>query len=215
MILQAPWPLSSARVGFIHNEGTNFMHQYLMPLASLLGTVPHPLKQLGGIPYGQRSVQLVGRSLHGTFIYSQGGTACVLVGSALHAPVPQDTTSTGPHCPDPDEDISELHLHHGVQLVTSYPPFIDGGRFCSPSSSSPGSSSVPSFWRPHGESSFSSSPSPCHLGRSSFSFSPVGIMGVAAGHRLRHLFWGALLLWSFLCLSLVRSRMFHHWWRLP
>ena len=30
-------------------------------------------------------------------------------------------------------------------------------------------------------------------------------------HRLGHLFWGALLLWPFLCLSLVRSRMFHQW----
>jgi hypothetical protein len=28
------------------------------------------------------------------------------------------------------------------------------------------------------------------------------------------LFWGALLLWPFLRLSLVRSRMFHHWWHL-
>ena len=45
-----------------------------------------------------------------------------------------------------------------------HPPFINGGHLGSPSSSSPGSSSVPSFWRPHGGSSFSSSPSPCHHG---------------------------------------------------
>jgi hypothetical protein len=39
-----------------------------------------------------------------------------------------------------------------------------GGIFGSPSSSSLGSSSAPSFWHPHGGSSFSSSPPPRHRG---------------------------------------------------
>ncbi len=123
-----------------------------------------------------------------------GGTACV-GGSALHAPAPHDTTFMGPPIPDPEEDISGSPLRHGVRLATSHPPFIDGGRFGSPSSSSPGSSSVLLFWRPHGGSLFSSSPSPrhrggsssssfhspCHCGGSSFSSSPVGIMRAMAG----------------------------------
>jgi hypothetical protein len=68
------------------------------------------------------------------------------------APVPQDTTSMGPRRPDPDEDISGLHLRHGVQWVTSHPPFIDGGCFGSPSSLSLGGSYVPSSGRTCGGS---------------------------------------------------------------
>ncbi len=38
-----PWLFSSAPMGFIHDDGTAFMRQYLTPLASLPGTVPSPL----------------------------------------------------------------------------------------------------------------------------------------------------------------------------
>ena len=62
------------------------------------------------------------------FHLRSGVTSCVPVGSALHTPVPHDTTSMVPCFPDPEEDISGSHLlRHGVQLATSYPPFIDGG----------------------------------------------------------------------------------------
>ena len=74
-------------------------------------------------------------------------------------------------------------------------PFFNGGRFGSPASSSPGTSSVPSFWHHHGGPSFSSSPSPRHHGGSStpsslsprhhggssFSSSSIGIMRAKAG----------------------------------
>ena len=106
------------------------MSQYLMPLASSLpGTAPVPLVHLGGIPDGQRSIPSTGCSLHASFLYGLGGTSCVPVGSALRAPVHQDTTSMGPRRPDPEEDFSGLHLHHGVQCVTLHPPFIDGKCF--------------------------------------------------------------------------------------
>jgi hypothetical protein len=48
----APLPFSWAPVGFIQDEGTNFMNQYLAPLAPLLGTAPRRLVKLGGILYG-------------------------------------------------------------------------------------------------------------------------------------------------------------------
>jgi hypothetical protein len=38
-----PQLFSLAPMGFIHDDGTAFMHQYLTPLASLLGTAPSPL----------------------------------------------------------------------------------------------------------------------------------------------------------------------------
>ena len=64
--------------------------------------------------------------LHASSVYGLGGTSCVPVGSALRPPVPQNTTSMEPRCPDPEEDISGLHLRHGVRCVTSHPRFIDG-----------------------------------------------------------------------------------------
>ena len=97
------------------------MSQYLMPLVSLLGMAPSPFIQVRGIPYGQRSVPLTGRSLHASYIYILGGTLCVPVGSALWAPVPQITASMRPRCPDLEEDISGSHLRHGVQLATLQP----------------------------------------------------------------------------------------------
>jgi hypothetical protein len=86
------------------------MHQYLMSLVSLPGTAP----QLWGIPYEQQSTQLVGHSRYASSIYGLEGTSCVPVGNALCSPVPQDTTSTKPCCPGPEDDISGLHLRHGV-----------------------------------------------------------------------------------------------------
>jgi len=50
---------------------------------------------------------LAGRSLHA------GGASYVPVGSALHVPVPKDTFFVGHCCPDPEEDISRLHLSMG------------------------------------------------------------------------------------------------------
>ncbi len=102
-----PRPFSSAPMGFIQDNGTAFMSQYLMPLASLPGTVPSLLVRLEGIPYGQQAAPLAA-------IYDLGGATCVPGGSALRAPAPHDTTFTGPCCPDPEEDISGLPLHHGV-----------------------------------------------------------------------------------------------------
>jgi hypothetical protein len=51
-----------------------------------------------------------------------GVPSCIPVGSALHTPVLQDTPSVGP-----EEDISGLHLQHGVWMETSHPPFLMGG----------------------------------------------------------------------------------------
>lgn len=150
----APPPFSSAPVGFIHDNGTDFMRQYLTPLASSQpSTTPGPLVSFGGIPHGQRFIPSPGCSLNDASpIYGLGGTSCIPEGSALRAPVPHDTTSMGPRRPDPEEDISGSHLRHGVRCVSSHRP----------SFSSQGSSSVPSFWRQHGGPSFSSSPSPHH-----------------------------------------------------
>jgi hypothetical protein len=38
-----PQPFSSAPMGFIQDNGTAFMSQYLTPLVSLPGTAPSPL----------------------------------------------------------------------------------------------------------------------------------------------------------------------------
>jgi hypothetical protein len=84
-----PRPFSSAPMGFIQDNGTAFMSQYLMPLASLPGTAPSPLVRLGGIPYGQWAAPSAA-------IYNLGGTLCVPGGSALRAPAPHDNTFTGP-----------------------------------------------------------------------------------------------------------------------
>jgi hypothetical protein len=117
LVLQVarPRPFSSAHVGFIHDNGTDFMSQYLTLLASSQPSpMPGPLVHLGGILHGQRSVPSTGCSLHASSNYGLGGILCVPLGSALRTPVPQDTISMGPRCPDPEEDISGLHLRHGV-----------------------------------------------------------------------------------------------------
>ena len=125
----APRPFSSAPVGFIHENGTDFMSQYLTPLASSqLSTTPGPLVFLGGNPHGQRYISSMGCSLHASSIYGLGDTSCVPEGSALRAPVPQDNTSMGPHCPYPEEDISGSHLCHGVRCVTSHPSSSSPGK---------------------------------------------------------------------------------------
>jgi hypothetical protein len=84
-----PRPFSSTPMGFIQDNGTAFMSQYLTPLASLPGTAPSPLVRLGGIPYGQQAALSAA-------IYDLGGTLCVPGRSALHAPAPYDNTFTGP-----------------------------------------------------------------------------------------------------------------------
>ena len=113
----APPPFSSAPVGFIHDNGTDFMRQYLTPLASSQpSTTPGPLVSFGDIPHGQRFIPSPGCSLNDASpIYGLGGTSCIPEGSALRAPVPHNTTSMGPcRRPDPEEDISGSHLRHGV-----------------------------------------------------------------------------------------------------
>ena len=125
-----------------------------------------------------------------------GGGSCVPGKSARRAPAPHDAPFTGPCRPDPDGDISAgLLLPHQARPVTLHPPFFNGGRFGSPASSSPGTSSVPSFWHHHRGASFSSSPSPRHHGGSStpsslsprhhggssFSSSSIGVMRAKAG----------------------------------
>ena len=82
------------------------MSRYLAPPASLPGMAPSPPVPLGGIPVEPWSVPLVGHSLRASSIWSGlGGASCVPVGSALSAPVPQDTPSVGPHCLDSEENI--------------------------------------------------------------------------------------------------------------
>ena len=129
---------------------------------------------------------------HGVSIWGY----CVPGGSARRAPAPHDASFTGPRRPDPDGDISAgLLSPHQARPATLHPPFLHGGRFGSPASSSPGPSSVPSFWHHHRGPSFSSSPSPRHHGGSStpsslsphhhggssFSSSSIGIMRAKAG----------------------------------
>jgi hypothetical protein len=82
LVLQvAPRPFSSAPVGFIHENGADFMSQYLMPLvSSQLSSTPSPLVYLGGIPHGQQSVPSAGCSLHASSMYGLGGTLCVPCG---------------------------------------------------------------------------------------------------------------------------------------
>ena len=108
----APRPVSSAPVGFVHDNGTDFMSQYLVPPASLPDTMPSLLLPLGGIPIGPRSVPLAGCSLRASSIlYGTGGASCIPVGSALCPLVPQDTPYIGPCCLDPEEGIStRLHI---------------------------------------------------------------------------------------------------------
>jgi hypothetical protein len=106
--------VSSVPVGFVHDNGTAFLRQYLVHPASSPVTAPSPLMQLGGVLHGQLSVLLAGRSLQASSFYGLGGTSGVPEERALHTLVPHDTTSVGPHCLDPEEDISGLHLRHGV-----------------------------------------------------------------------------------------------------
>ena len=79
-------------------------------------------------------------------LFSPADFRLVPGGSALRAPAPHDTPFTVPCRPDPEEDISAgSHLCHGFCLAASHPPFFNGGRMGSLSSSSPGRSSIPSF----------------------------------------------------------------------
>jgi hypothetical protein len=94
-------------MGFIQENGTAFISQYLTSLASLPGPAPSPLIQLGGIPYGQQAAPVAA-------IYNLGGALYVPGGSALRAPAPHDTSFTGLCRPDPEKDISGLPLCHGV-----------------------------------------------------------------------------------------------------
>ncbi len=110
----APCLVSSAPTGFVHNNGTAFLRQYLAHPVSPPVMVPSPLVILGGVPHGQRSVPLAGGSLHASLLYGLGGTSCVPVERALRIPVPHNTTSAGPCRPDPEEDTSGSHLRHGV-----------------------------------------------------------------------------------------------------
>ncbi len=90
VLWDTPRPFSLAPMGFIQDNGTAFMSQYLTPLASLPGTAPSRLVRLGGIPYGQWAAPSAA-------IYDRwGGTSCVPGGSALHAPAPHDNNFTGP-----------------------------------------------------------------------------------------------------------------------
>ena len=120
-----------------------------MSLGKVPCVPPPPMRLLSrGLDWGVSPMD--SRLLHWQPFMIWKGTLCVPGGSALHNPAPHETTFTGPCCPDPEEDISGSHLHHGVRLATSHPSFINGGNFGSPSSSFYGSSSVPLFWLPHG-----------------------------------------------------------------
>ncbi len=133
-----PQLISLAPLGLIKDNGTAFMSQYLVHPTSLPDMMPSLLVQLGGVPYEQRSVQLVGNSLHASSIYGLGSNSCVPVGSALQAPVLQDTTSAGPYCPDPEK----IYLGRTYQMGLTWWQtrtllFVNGGHFCSLSSLCP------------------------------------------------------------------------------
>ena len=88
--LRAPVPQDTTFMGPstqspLDSSGVAFLAAYLKPLSS-------------------------GCSLNAYSIYGLGGTKCVPVGSALRAPVPQDTTPMGPRRPDPEENIYGSHL---------------------------------------------------------------------------------------------------------
>jgi len=50
----APWPVSLAPMGFIYDNGNDYMSQNLAPPASLPDTAPSPIVPLGGIPLDPR-----------------------------------------------------------------------------------------------------------------------------------------------------------------
>ncbi len=175
---------------------------------------------------------------------------CVPVERALRIPVPHNSTSAGPCCPDPEEDISGLHLRHGVRLATSHSPVVNGRQV----------GSLLALFLDHSTflllSVLVGGPwiqkriyrgGACHMGFGQQPralllsmggalvlhchcplaaplchhlgllmgglHSPPLLLGLRGplGLHIGHLVWGALLLWPFLRLSLVRSRVFHHW----
>ena len=177
------------------------------------------------MPYGQRPAPSATTS-------SLGGTSCVPGGSALRAPTPHDATFTGPRRPDPDGDISA-----GLLLP---PPIGLAWRPCTLHSLMGGALApwhlhpqAPPLFRPFGiiMGGLHSppllllvimgglQPPPLFLlvimvGLPSLPL-PLGLCGPRQDRRISHRFWGALLLRPFLHLFPVRSRLFHHWWRLP
>jgi len=50
----APWPVSLAPMGFIYDNGNDFMSQHLAPPVSLPDTAPSQIVPLGGIPFNPR-----------------------------------------------------------------------------------------------------------------------------------------------------------------
>jgi hypothetical protein len=116
---------------------------------------------------------------------------------------------------DPEEDILWGRLPHGIWLATSHPPFVYGGRFglrCHCPLVAP-------LFRHLGLLIGGLLSPPlllvCIVGDL---HSPPLLLGLWLwgpwGLHIGRLVWGAPLLWSFLRLSLVRSRVFHHWWHL-
>jgi hypothetical protein len=114
-----PRLFSLAPMGFIQDNGTAFMSQYLTPLASLPRTAPSPLVRLGGIPYGQQAAPLAA-------IYNLGGTSCVPGRSALRAPAPYDNTFIGPRLGG---------IPYGQQPAPSAAIYNLGGASCVPGGS--------------------------------------------------------------------------------
>lgn len=78
-----PWPVSLAPMGFIYDNGNDFMSQHLAPPASLPDTAPSQIVSFGGYPFRPPSVPLVKRSLRASSIHGLGGALCVPVDTAF------------------------------------------------------------------------------------------------------------------------------------
>ena len=122
-----PWPVSLAPMGFIYDNGNDFMSQHLVPPASLPDTAPSQIVSFGGYPF-RPPVCPVGEAFSARLFYSRSG-GCFMRPCGHCIPVPQDTPYVGPPHPDPEENISRLHLCHGVWLEISHPllSLIGGG----------------------------------------------------------------------------------------
>ncbi len=128
-----PYRVSSAPVGFVHNNGTAFLRQYLVHPASPPIKAPSLLVLLGRVfPMDSGLLHWRGVLCMPLHFMVWGGTLCVPVVRALCTLFPHNTTSAGPCRPDPEEDMSGLNLCHGVHLVTSHPHVVDGGVFWLP-----------------------------------------------------------------------------------